>query len=126
MISLSPRNQSCPAASRLAFGTRNSFHALGWRFPLPDGESGVSKRIEYGSVGCVPPVAWFPGAGGMFVGLRRLSYSGFGKVSSSQRRAARPRASSSSPPAPDQALSSPLRARKRHGRRYGPATRAGL
>ena len=125
MIPVSPRNQSCAAASRLALATRNSFYAPGCRFSRTDGQAGVSKRIEYGSVGCVPPVAWFPCAGGMFVGLRRVSNSGFGKVSSSRRRAAA-RAHHHHHHHITALPSPPLRASDGHGRRYRAVARASL
>ena len=46
---------------------------------------GVSKRIEYGSVVCVSPVASSCCAGIVFGGNRRLGHPGFGKVSSRRR-----------------------------------------
>jgi len=51
-------------------------------------ELGVSKRVEYGSVVCVSPVASCRCAGIVFGGIRRFSRSGFSKVSS-RRRVAR-------------------------------------
>lgn len=70
-----------------------------------DGNGGVSQRNEYGSVGCVVPVAScgltpFRRAGIVFGGNRRLGFPGVSKVSP-RHRAARLHASRqpSSPPA---------------------------
>src|ERR1700732_4407111 len=62
----SSRNRSCAAAPRLAlaiariaYEARMSTVACLWvEARTADGNGGVSQRIEYGSVGCVLPVAW--------------------------------------------------------------------
>src|SRR5882757_10857596 len=46
----------------------------GKTFPLW-GNGGVSSRIKYGSVACVPPVASFDCTGSLFGGDRRIRHS---------------------------------------------------
>ena len=66
------RIASCSRHARICIPTR------GYRRVIRRWELGVSQRIAYGSVGCVPPVVCC--AGIVYGGNRRLGYSGFGKA----------------------------------------------
>src|SRR5258706_11600524 len=90
MTAKCPQTGFCTAASRLALAIPQL--AYGHRMLVLTSrlELGVSKRNEYGSSVCVPPVA--RRAGVVFGGCRRISHSSFSKVSP-RRRAACPCAS---------------------------------
>ena len=91
--------------------------------PGPTGK-GVLKRIEYGSVVCVSPVAASRGAGVVCGGSRRVSHPRFGTIASRHRASFSPAPLQASPEASRQARAplsplSPCDAPLALGRRHG-------